>query len=176
MRTLLIVALLCCSACSSAPEALPAAKPAPSSLAALRIHVRNATHRHASDAGEDRVTGYTMLVRSAIQLGLSRAGYVVVVDPDAPHDLLATEHTDYQSRTGSIGGVLMTSLRLSAKGGDVDQWSGAVSIDAEADIIVADAVRIVEALPASRRLRQFAEQLRRPGVPCAEPSMRIAEE
>ena len=163
-------------ACSNLPvdRPLPPVASAPAALARLRIHVENATDARAREAHEDSVTGYTMLVRAAIQRALERAGYVVIVEPNDPHDLVARIHTDYQTLSHGVGGTLVTSLTLIAPGGMLEQLSGEVIVDEHADIDPAGAVRLVEAIARSTRVERYSSALARPDVPCAPSGPQIA--
>lgn len=134
----------------------------------MRIHVHNATSQAARADGEDDVTGYTMMVRGAVQEALVKAGYVVVVDERAPRDVVAVVHTDYQSR-GHIGGELVTALTLWTPSGEaVVQLAGSVLVDDHSRITPDDAVQIINALSSNPRTQSYAEKLNEPvpNVPC----------
>lgn len=109
-----------------------------------------------------------------MQKALTRAGYVVVVDPTAQHDLLTKIHTDYQSKSRGVGGTLVTSLTLVAPGGVVEQLSGAVTVTEHADIDETGAARLVDAMATNARLVRYAESLTRPDIPCAPRAPEIA--
>lgn len=177
--------LACCailvagsSSCSNLPPERPPppVRAAPSELAGLRIHVWHATDARAREEKEDDVTGFTMMVRAAVQKALTRAGYVVVVDPFAKHDVVAKIHTDYQGRPTGPGGVLVTSLTLLAPSGVVEQLSGAVEVTEHADIDETGAARLVDTLGTSARVVSYAARVRRPDVPCAPKGPEIAGE
>lgn len=145
------------AACSTPPPIEYPVSRAPAQLAHLRIHVRNASQARVRQAEED-ATGYTVMVRGAVQRALIRAGYVVVVDPDQPHDLEAQVDTDHHS-LGAVRGALATTMTLSSPAGVVDQRSGVVAIGQDADIDERGAIAMVESLARSARLRAYAAEL-----------------
>jgi len=135
----------------------------------MRIHVHNATPQAAQADGEDDVTGYTMMVRGAVQEALVKAGYVVVVDDRSPRDVVAVVHTDYQSR-GHVGGELVTALTLWTPSGEaVIQLAGSVLVDEHARITPDDAVAMINALSSNPRTQAYAAKLDQavPDVPCS---------
>ena len=76
----------------------------------MRIHVANTT---ASAAGEVSFDYHTMPLRAALQSALVDAGYVVVVDPDAPRDLVAWIDADTHHYYRAGYDELLTSKRWS---------------------------------------------------------------
>lgn len=175
MRRLALLLLLA-GGCSNLPPERPPppVRAAPAALARLRIHVWHASDARAREEKEDDVTGYTLQVRGAVQKALTRAGYVVVVDPAASRDLEARIHTDYQSRSRGVGGTLVTSLVLMAPGGVLEQLSGALEVDEHASLDETGAARLVESIAASARVARYAESLKRPDIPCAPRAPEIA--
>ncbi len=175
MRSLLIIlttALAVSTGCSSLrkPPPMGAVPEAPANLRAMRIHVHNATSQAAVADGEDSVTGYTLMVRGAVQEALVKAGYVVVVDEHAPRDVVAVVHTDYQTRD-PVGGELVTSMTLWTPAGDaVIQLAGAIEVDKHSHIQPDDAVKLVNALGQNPRTQAYAKKLNEqvPDVPCRE--------
>jgi hypothetical protein len=176
MRWCLLL-VMAVAACSNLPGQVPLGpvEPAPRALADLRIHVKNATRHHADEAGETSYTGYTMQVRGAVQRALAAAGYVVVVDPAAPRDLLAMVHTDYQSGGKVVGGDLVTAITLTSGGREVEQLSGTVRVGDSSDILTPDAAALVEAIARSRRVQRFAAEVSRPDVACRQPDAVMAD-
>jgi len=163
-------------ACSSVPprQVPPSVAAASRDVAAMRVVVVNADSRRAEAAGEREVSGFTLAVRSAFQELLSRAGWVVVLDPDAPHDVELRVDTQYESRTAGDHGRLMTSLTLSAPRGIVEQQSGVVPVLEYADVDLGGVARLVEALGASPRVQRYAARVSRPDVPCAPAGPTLA--
>jgi hypothetical protein len=156
------------SGCTTAIPEPPKVASAPPELAGLRVHVANATSVRAEQAGERSVTGYTLLVRGAVQDALERAGYVLVVDPDQPYDLEALVHTDYLMSMERVGGTLLTSVTLqSPEQPDaagcpcetIEQLAGRVEVDENADIDPSGAVELVERMGRSPRLEAFARTI-----------------
>ncbi|MGB1274308.1 MAG: hypothetical protein ACPG77_01055 [Nannocystaceae bacterium] len=142
---------------------------APTELQGMRIHVHNATSQAAQADGEDDVTGYTMMVRGAVQEALVKAGYVVVVDDRAPRDVVAVVQTDYQSR-GLTGGELVAALTLWTPAGQaVVQLAGSVLVDKHSRIAPDDAVQMIHALSRNPRTQAYAAKLNEPvpNVPCS---------
>jgi hypothetical protein len=168
--------VLSLAACSSVPppQPQPSVVAASRDVAALRIVVTNADSRRAEAAGEREVTGFTLAVRSAFQELLSRAGWIVVLDPDAPHDVELRVVTEYESRAAGDHGRLMTSLTLKAPGGVVEQQSGIVPVLEYADVDLQGVARLVEALGASVRVQRYAARVSRPDVPCAPAGPTLA--
>jgi hypothetical protein len=137
--------------CSEEQKPPPPIKAAPGHLAALSIHVQNATQQAARVAEED-VSANTVYLRGAVQRSLVRAGYRVVVSPDEPRDLTARVSADWPwDRPGTA-----TLSFVDAEGAMVDQISGLVVFDEEHDIDERSAVQLVQAMAHSPKLARFA--------------------
>lgn len=137
--------------CSEKEIPPPPIKPAPGHMAALRIHVQNATQHAASEAKED-VCANTIYLRGAVQRSLVRAGYRVVVSADEPGDLTAKVSADWPwDKPGTA-----TLSFIDARGEMVDQISGLVVFDSKHNLDERSAVALVEAMKHSPRLASFA--------------------
>ncbi len=153
LRSCVLVSLLGMAGCSSAPLPLPPIHQAPADVASLRFFVINASDDAARVAGETTVTGYTMMMRGAVQRSLTRAGFTVVVSPNAPADLLAK--VDVESPWLNKPG--MASMTLATPDGVViEQVSGMVVLDENVDIDERGPVALVEMMARSPRITAFA--------------------
>ncbi len=160
--------------CSQEETPPPPIKQAPGHMAALRIHVQNATARAASEAKED-VCANTIYLRGAVQRSLVRAGYRVVVSADESRDLTARVSADWPwDKPGTA-----TLSFIDASGTVVDQISGLVVFDSKHNLDERSAVALVEAMKHSPRLASFARAARvarssRPGkTPPKSPEKRL---
>lgn len=177
MRLLILVAVFgfLFGECSqSPPPPPPPIKQAPGHLAALRIHVQNATQHAASEAKEDFCAN-TIYLRGAVQRSLVRAGYRVVVSADEPNDLTARVNADWPwDKPGTA-----TLSFVDTGGTTVDQISGLVIFDENHNIDERSAVALVEAMKHSPRLAQFARETGKPDpkpVAVTPPPPRTAAE
>jgi hypothetical protein len=160
MRALVPVLACLLLGCSTyiAPERILVLVPiavtqAPEPLAGLRIHVANAT---AARAGEGETIDYnTLRLRAALQSALVDAGYVVVVDPDAPRDLVASIDADYHYHQAGYA-EMITSLRLCTGNHEVFAVSAKLGYDDQGDLDREDMIRLVESLAESEALVAFA--------------------
>jgi hypothetical protein len=151
----------------------------PEPLAGLRIHVADVTGERAIAGGEaNRVDSNTLKLRAALQSALVDAGYVLVVDPDAPHDLVAWMHADthhYYYRNNYV--ELLTSLRLCTGNHEVLALSAKLKLDAQGDPDGEGMARLVESLAESDVLVEFASMQSNPALSIgaeAEPEVEPA--
>jgi hypothetical protein len=146
----------------------PTVRPVPPELAGLRIHVLNASDAESRAAHED-VSGYTMHVRGAVQRNLARAGYTVVVSRVEPRDLVALVQVNWEGLSlHAVGGTGVVTLTLQGPQEVVEQLSGLVKVDQQANLVEASVVPLVERIAASVRVQAFAAS-RPPGLGPALP-------
>ena len=153
-----LVAVPACGTKASRPVVAVALAPEP--LRSLRLHVHNATHERAAKEGEN-VTGFTTMARAALARTLVRAGYVMVVSRDQPHDLEVQVDTDYQWTPKP--GALVTSVTFRATGKVIEQLSRVIGVDEDVELDDRDVAALVDALGRSEALARFAAALKRAG-------------
>lgn len=159
------------ASCTRTP--LPPIHAAPPEIAALRVFVVNASHEAAQQAGETTVTGYTIQMRQAVQRSLSRAGFTIVVSPNAPTDLFAK--VDLESMLHAKPSMASMTLANSA-GVVVEQVSGLVELDENVDIDERGPVALVEKMARSPRILEFARGHQRPACESVEvPKPKVLE-
>jgi hypothetical protein len=141
----------------------------PPELRGLRIHVRNAT---VARAGKENVSNYTIDVRGAVQRALIRAGYVVVVDPSQPFDVVAEVNTNFYQ--GPFSRTLTCSMTLRGPKAVIDQASGEVEIDEAGQVDERGVIVMVTKEIHIERLRRYVELLREQSK-TADPNLTIAE-
>jgi hypothetical protein len=162
----LAVAIACSGGHGPPPEA--PVEPVPRELAGLRVHVVNATSDEAQRAGEN-AAGYTMQLRADVQRALARAGYVVVVERDRPHDV-AVEVTAHWHVVGlETRGVASIELAL-PDGARITQLSAAIDTTSGAYIDARSVARLVNALGASDALREDVRRRRAPARIATPPA------
>jgi len=154
ISTCALIVSLGFAGCSSAPLPLPPIQPAPAQVANLRVFVINASDRAAQAAGETSVTGYTLHMRQAVQRSLNRAGFTVVVSPDAPTDLIAKVDTE---NPGIDKPGLASMTVTDSQGLVVEQISVTIVLDEHVNIDERGPVAMVELLARSSRIMAFAQ-------------------
>jgi hypothetical protein len=172
-----LAALAMCSACGARPPLppTPLLEPIPQELRPLAIHVHVlATPAETPDDDWDyhHMPGYTAGLRQAVQLQLTRAGYVVVVDRRSPRDLVALVHASWPTDRPGVASLSLTS----SDGTLVDQCSAEVPVVREGSTVRHlenhAAIALVNAITRSRAVAEFARS-RAPaeGAPLTAPSL-----
>lgn len=167
-----ILALLMCApacGCTRRPPEMPPIDVAAQPVAALRIHVMNATHHAARDAGESSVTGYTLNLREALQRHFVRAGYTLVSQPLEPHDLVVRAFAEIPG----LGVLGTATLALVAPDGRViEQLSGTLVLDENVNIAERSVVALVNQISHAPRIAAYARDHTRPACETLAPAGR----
>jgi hypothetical protein len=163
IAAVLVSMALGCSSASPPVEPKTYADPrALHELWSIRFHVYNSTYEKARASGED-VSHYTVDVRNAVERRLAQTGYVVVLDPASPFDLLAQVDADYHDLQ-SLGAALTCAMTLRSRSGVVEQLSWMVRLEKNGQVHESDGEdystrSMVQTLWTSEPLQRYAKLL-----------------
>jgi hypothetical protein len=147
---------------------MPPIEVAPQPASGLRIFVWNASHDAARVAGESTVTGYTVMLREAVQRQLVRAGFTLVSQPSEPHDLVARAFAEIPAPVGYPG--TGTMVLIAPDGRVIDQVSAVLVIDENVNIDERGPVELVNRASRSARIAEYARDHTRPACETIAPT------